>query len=79
MCLPFIVLIGMWILSLILDFYTAIAYLPEERFSYIGIPLFFDNGSVAWFYPKPNRFSFYFIAAIITVNLELRFAKKHPE
>ena len=78
-CLPFIVLIGMWILSLVLDFYTAIVYLPESRFNYIEMPLFIDNSFIAWFYPKPNRFSFYFIAAIITVILELKFAKKHPD
>jgi hypothetical protein len=70
----------MWVLSRALDFYTLFMYPYETglRLHYIEIPLFFDDSCLAWAYPRPNRFSFYFFAAIITVIWELWYAKKQP-
>ena len=88
-CIPLMVLIGMWVFSCILDAYTIIAYqgwgfgstwdlasTTTHRFHYIDI-VFFNGPYVAWAYPKPDRPSFYFLSMIISVIWILRYSKKH--
>lgn len=81
-CIPLMVLIGMWVFSCILDAYTIIAFhgwyegTSVHRWHYIDIPLF-NNTFFTWAYPKPDRPSFYFLSMIISVIWVLRYSKKH--
>lgn len=79
LCLPIIVLCGMWVISNLFYLYALLMYPAYYRdLGLIELPIPFVDSMLSWHYPTPNRFSFYFLSAIVTVILELWFAKKHP-
>ena len=79
LCIPIMVLCGMWVVSNLFDLYALQMYPAFYRdLGLIDVSIPFKDGTFAWHYPTPSRFSFYFISAIITVILELWYAKKHP-
>lgn len=80
LCIPVMVLCGMWVVSNLFYLYALQMYPAFYRdLGLIDVSIPFKDGIFAWHYPTPSRFSFfYFISAIITVILELWYAKKHP-
>ena len=75
-CIPFMVLCGMWVVSNLFYLYALLMYPTYYRdLGLIELPIPFI-GDIAWHYPTPSRFSFYFISAIISVIWELRYARK---
>ena len=79
LCIPIMVLCGLWVVSNLFHLYALLKYPAYYRdLSMIELPVPFLGGLFTWHYPTPHTFSFYFIAAIITVIWELWYAKEHP-
>ena len=74
-CIPLMVLIGMWGFSRLCDVICVLMY--GWSIHYIEMPRLWGDGSMEWYYPRYNTVSFYYIAAIIAVIWMLKYTKKH--
>ena len=77
LCLPIMVLCGMWVISNLFYLYALLMYPAYYRdLELIDFPIPFVGGMFSWHYPTPNRFSFYFFVCYYHCNIRIMVCKE---